>query len=153
MLGGIIMRVALLGLMASIVLIGAAPAQARDTEYHLKIDEVLQNAEYQQKLGNAVRFYFGNQQAPHAEKTFGEFVTNRKTNSFGKPDEEACRWAMLSALIELRDRAWKMGGNAVTNIVSYFKKETASSEAVYECHAGAFVAGVALRGTVAKLDK
>jgi hypothetical protein len=147
------MRVALLGLMASIVLIGAAPAQARDTEYHLKIDEVLQNAEYQQKLGNTVRFYFGNQPAPHVEKTFGEFVTNKKTNSFGKPDEEACRWAMPSALIELRDRAGKEGGNAVTNIVSYFKKNTASSESVYECHAGALIAGVALKGTVVKLDK
>jgi hypothetical protein len=143
------MHVALFGLMASLVLCGAA--QARNTEYKLKIAEVLQDPEYRSKLGDTVTFYFGNQPAPPVVKSFGEFVTNRKTNSFGKADEEACRWAMLSALIELRDRAWKMGGNAVTNIVSYFKKDTASSESVYECHAGALIAGVALRGTVVKL--
>jgi hypothetical protein len=46
-----------------------------------------------------------------------------------------------------------MGGNTITNIVSYFKKNTASSESVYECHAGALIAGVALKGNVVKLDK
>jgi hypothetical protein len=147
------MRVVLTCFMVASVMLMTSMAWARDTEYKLKIDEVLQNAEFQKKLGNTVRFYFGNQQAPPVEKTFGEFVTNKKTNSFGKPDEEACRWAMLSALIELRDRAWKMGGDAVTNIASYFKKETASSETVYECHAGAIIAGVALKGTVVKLGK
>jgi hypothetical protein len=146
---GMTMRIVWVGLLVSVALCSAA--QARDTEYKLKIDEVLQNPEYRGKLGDTVAFYFGNQPAPHVGKSFGEFVTNKKTNSFGKPDEEACRWVMLSALLELRDRAWKMGGNAVTNIVSYFKKDTASSESVYECHAGAFVAGVALRGTVVKL--
>ena len=55
---------------------------------------------------------------------------------------------MLSALISLRDRAEDMGGNAVTKIVSYYKKDTFSSETEYECHAGGFVAGVALKGTV-----
>jgi uncharacterized protein YbjQ (UPF0145 family) len=147
------MRVVLACLMVISIMVMTSVAWARDTEYKLKIDDVLQNGEFQKKLGNTVRFYFGNQQAPHAEKTFGEFVTNKKTNSFGKPDEDACRWAMLSALIELRDRAWKMGGDAVTNIASYFKKDTASSETVYECHAGAIIAGVALKGTVVKLGK
>jgi uncharacterized protein YbjQ (UPF0145 family) len=147
------MRVAPVCFVVSIISLAAPHAHARDTEYQLKIDDVLQDAEYRNKLGNSVRFYFGNQPAPHVEKAFGEFVTNKKTNSFGKPDEEACRWAMLSALIELRDRAGKLGGNAVTNIVSYFKKNTASSESVYECHAGALIAGVALKGNVVKLDK
>lgn len=147
------MRVVLAGFMVLPVLLGMPQAHARNTEYNLKIEDVLQNPEYQQRLGNTVTFYFGNQPTPHVEQTFGEFVTNKKTNSFGKPDEEACRWAMLSALIELRDRAWKMGGNAVTNIMSYFKKNAASSETDYECHAGAIIAGVALKGTVVRLGK
>jgi uncharacterized protein YbjQ (UPF0145 family) len=146
-----VMRIAWVGLMASLALCGAA--QARNTEYMLKIDEVLQNAEYKARLGDSVSFYFGKQPTPRIAKSFGEYVTNRKTNSFGKPDEEACRWAMLSALLELRERAIKMGGNAVTNIVSYFKKNTESSESVYECHAGALVAGVALKGTVVTLAR
>lgn len=147
------MRGASFYLMALIMLVAAPHAHARDTEYNLKIDDVLQNPEYQKKLGDTVKFYFGNQKPPHVGKSYGEFVTNKKTNSFGKPDEEACRWAMLSALIELRERAGKMGGNAVTNIVSYYKKSAASSESTYECHAGALIAGVALKGTVVKLDK
>ena len=131
----------------------ASAVQARDTEYKLRIDEVLQDPEFKDRLGGDVDFYFGDQRAPKVGKTFGEFVSNRKTNSFGKPDEQACRWAMLSALLSLRDRAEEMGGNAVTKIVSYYKKNTFSSEIEYECHAGGFVAGVALKGTVVKLGK
>ncbi len=131
-----------------------APAvQARDTEYKLRIDQVLQDPEFKDRLGGDVDFYFGDQRTPKVGKAFGEFVSNRKTNSFGKPDEQACRWAMLSALLSLRDRAQEMGGNAVTKIVSYYKKDTFSSETEYECHAGGFVAGVALKGTVVKLGK
>jgi hypothetical protein len=127
------------------------PAEARDTEYKLKIAEVLQNPAYKAKLGDDVAFYFGEQKPGAVDQSLGEWVTNRKTNSAGKPDEEACRWAMLSALLELRERAKKLNANAVTNIVSYFKKNTFTSNTDYECHAGAFVAGVALKGTVVKL--
>ena len=58
---------------------------------------------------------------------------------------------MLSALLEFRETAEKNGANAVTNLVSYYKKDAQSSDTDYECHAGAFVAGVALKGTVVKL--
>ena len=57
---------------------------------------------------------------------------------------------MLSALIELRKRAEMLGGNAVTNIVSYYKKVTFSSPDQFECHAGGVIAGVALKGTFVK---
>jgi uncharacterized protein YbjQ (UPF0145 family) len=60
---------------------------------------------------------------------------------------------MLSALIELRANALEQGGNAVVNIVSYYKKVPFSSPTEYECHAGAFVAGVALKGTIVKLKR
>ncbi len=141
-------------ILAAVLTVSVAfAAQARDTEYHLKLSELLQSAEYKDKVGDDVAFYFGRQPTPPVEKSFGEFVTNRKTNSVGKPDQEACRWAMLSALIQLRDRAEEMGGNAVVGIESYYKKRRASSETEYECHAGAIIAGVALRGTVVKLQK
>lgn len=136
---------------AFMLLVLAASAQARDTEYHLKIADVLQDPASQPKLGNDVRFFFGDQPSPPVAHNFGEYVTNRKTDSVGRPDEVACRWAMLSALIELRERALKLGGNAVTNIVSYYRKNVRSSTTEYECHAGAIVAGVALRGVVVKL--
>ena len=136
-------------ILALIGVVGVNGAQARDTEYSLSIAEVMADGEARNKLGNDVTFYFSGQATPPVVKSFGEFVTNRKTNSFGKPDVAACRWAMLSALIQLRDRAKELGGNAVINVVSYYKKNTTQSSTDYVCHAGAIVAGVALKGTVA----
>jgi hypothetical protein len=146
------MRAILVGLSLLGVVLAPA-AHARDSELRLKIDEVLQNPEFKSKLGDDVIFRFGDGAVPAGAQSLGTFVTNKKTNSFGKPDEEACRWAMLSALIALRERALQEGGNAVVNVVSYYQKVTYSSPTEYDCHAGGFVAGVALKGTVAKLKK
>lgn len=76
-------------------------------------------------------------------------VTNRKTNAFGKSDEKACDWAAQSALISLQEAARKAGANAVINIISYYKKVENADPVNYECHAGAVIAGVALRGDLA----
>ena len=131
----------------------ATPAEARDTEYKLPIDEVLKNPAFDGKLDKDVTFFFAGQKTPPAAQSFGVHVTTKKTNSFGKPDVEACRWVMLSALIQLQERAKELGGDAVVDIVSYYKKHPFSSPDQYECHAGAFVAGVALKGTVVKLAR
>jgi hypothetical protein len=77
----------------------AGDAHARNTEYHLKIDEVLQEPEAQAKLGNDVTFRFGGDGPPGGAHSLGTFTTNKKSNSLGRPDEQACRRAMLSALI------------------------------------------------------
>lgn len=127
----------------------AVPAEARDTKYELKIADVMADPRYAQNVPAGVKFYFANQAAP-AGQDLGEFVTNRKTNSFGKQDEEACTWGMISAMKELGERALAEGGNAVVGIVSYYKKNVFSSDTTFECHAGAFVAGVALKGKVVK---
>ncbi|MNT94475.1 hypothetical protein D3C72_2361760 [compost metagenome] len=78
-------------------------------------------------------------------------VSNRKTNGVGKSDEDGCRWAALSALIALQETAKSLGANAVIDIVSYYKKNEVASPTDYECHAGAVVVGVALKGTYAKV--
>ena len=41
--------------------------------------------------------------------------------------------------------------NAVVNIQSYYKKREFVSQTEYQCGAGTFVAGVALKGTLVKL--
>ena len=130
-------------------MIHALPAQARDTRYELKIADVMADPRYAENVPAGVKFYFANQAAP-AGQNLGEFVTNKKTNSFGKEDEEACTWAMISAMKELGERALTEGGNTVVGIVSYYKKRVFSNETLFECHAGAFVAGVALKGEVVK---
>jgi uncharacterized protein YbjQ (UPF0145 family) len=141
-----------LALIASATAIWVAPAAARDTRYELKIADVQADPRYAENVPAGVKFYFANQAAP-AGQNLGEFVTNRKTNSFGKQDEEACTWAMISAMKELGERAIAEGGNAVINIVSYYKKKPFSSDTLYECHAGAIVAGVALKGEVVKVGQ
>ena len=77
-------------------------------------------------------------------------ITNKKTNAFNKSDEEACRWALQSALITLQDSAKKAGATAVTNIVSYYKRNEYKDAQQFECHAGAVIAGVALKADYAK---
>jgi hypothetical protein len=137
--------------VALVAVAGVHGAQARDTEYNLPIAEAMQDAEVRKNLGSDVAFYFSGQAKPAATKTFGEFVTNKKTNSVGRPDMVACRWAMMSALLQLRDRARELGADAVVDIVSYYKKNTKASTTDYECHAGAVIAGVALKGTFVKV--
>ena len=146
------MRTAML-VLALAAIMGASSAQARDSELNLDINEVMRDGEITSKLGKDVAFYFSGQPTPKVSRTLGDFVTNRKTNSFGRPDATACRWAMLAALIHLQERARQLGGNAVVNIVSYYKKSTSASSTDYVCHAGNFVAGVALKGTVAAIGR
>jgi hypothetical protein len=136
-------------ILALIGAVGVQGAQARDVEHNFSIAEIMADAEVRSRLGNDVAFYFSGQPTPPVVRSLGDVVTNRKTNSFGKPDATACRWAMLAALIHLHDRAKELGGNAVINVVSYYKKNTQASSTDYVCHAGNFVAGVALKGTVA----
>lgn len=56
-------------------------------------------------------------------------------------------------MLAFQDKAKEMGANAVINVVSYYKKDTFSSATEFECHAGTFVGGVALKGTYAKVAK
>jgi uncharacterized protein YbjQ (UPF0145 family) len=79
-------------------------------------------------------------------------VTNKKTNAFNKSDTEACEWALQSAILQLRDAAKTAGANAVTNIASYYKKTERKDPVNFECHAGAVIAGVALKGDLSKVN-
>lgn len=129
----------------------AAPALARDTRYELPLADVLDMPEAKQKLDGSVKFYLAGQKTPKVHDRMSEDVSNRKTNGVGKEDVVACRWAALSALIAFQEKAKQLGANAVVDMKSYYKKETFSSPTQYECHAGAVVVGVTLRGTYAKV--
>ena len=124
-------------------------AQARDTRLKLPIKDAMETPAAKEKLGGDVKFVFGS--GPAGAKTMGTYTSNKKTNFANKSDKEGCEWAFLSAMISLKERALAEGGNAVVNIQSYYKKNEFTSATEYECAAGAFVGGVALRGTVAKL--
>ena len=136
-----------------LILSVASTALARDTRYMYPIDAVLNTPPAKAKLGTAINFYFGKQDHPETVQTFGEYVTNLKTNAFNKTDREACEWVFLGTMLSLRDRAAQMGADGVVNIRSFYKKNEVVSETEYECHAGALIAGVALKGTVVKFAK
>jgi uncharacterized protein YbjQ (UPF0145 family) len=102
-------------------------------------------------LDVGVRFFFGDQKHTEIVTRIGTYTANKKTNAFNKSDQEACKWAFLSAMISLQDRAIAEGGNAVVNIQSFYKKREFTSATEFECGAGAMVAGVTLVGDVVKL--
>ncbi|WP_431256347.1 hypothetical protein ACQ86G_16455 [Roseateles chitinivorans] len=86
-------------------------------------------------------------------KRFSTDVSNPKTNGVGKTDEFGCKWAALSALISLQNSAKREGANAVVDIVSYYKKNEYRNATTFECHAGAIIVGVALKGTYAQIGE
>jgi uncharacterized protein YbjQ (UPF0145 family) len=138
--------------VASLVALMVSPlAMSRDTKHMLSLQDALNTPEAKERLTGEVRFYFGDQKYPSSAQTLMSVVANRKTNAFNKSDEEACKWVFLSAMIALQERAIREGANAVVGINSYYKKNEVSSNTQYECHAGNIVAGVALKGTVARL--
>jgi len=140
-------------LLPAFILAFAAAAFARNDVKTVNLDSALATADAKAKLGGEVKFYFGNQAHPKIEKTFGEFKTNKKTNAFNKSDLEACQWAFLSAMIVLKQRALKEGGNAVVDIKSNYQNNTTVSDTSFQCGCGSMVAGVALIGTVVKLEE
>jgi uncharacterized protein YbjQ (UPF0145 family) len=129
----------------------AGPALARDTTLHIPLADVLAMPEAHSKLDAGFRFFLAGQKTPKVIRRFSTDVSNPKTNGFNKSDEYGCKWAALSALIQLQDSAKREGANAVVDIVSFYKKNEYSSATDFECHAGAFVIGVALKGTYAKI--
>ena len=129
------------------------PAYARDTKYILPIAPALATKDASERLEGSVKFFFGKQEYPKIVTKLGTDVSNRKTNAVGKSDERACNWAFLSAMIALERRAKQLGANAVVNIVSYYKKVEMSSTTDFECHAGAVIAGVALKGDFVKIEE
>lgn len=128
-------------------------SQARDTALYLPFDKVVQQMLAEKKLDGSVKFYLAGVQ-PRGKVSVIQpgAVTNKKTNAFNKTDQGACEWALQSALLTLQDAARRANANAVTNIASYYKKNERKDASTYECHAGAVIAGVALKGDLARID-
>jgi uncharacterized protein YbjQ (UPF0145 family) len=137
---------------AALTLIFAAPvADARDTLHNFPLEQALAKANASGKLVPGIKLLFGKQSYPKPTAQLGEARTNKKTNFFGKSDQEACEWAFMSAMISLTEYAQRVGGNAVVNIRSNYKNMVFSSETEYQCGAGNVTGGTAFIGDVVKL--
>jgi hypothetical protein len=137
--------------LVALALAVAVPGHARDDRIRMPLADALATADAKAKLDPKIRLYFGSQPHPKAAKSFGTATANRKTNFFNKSDKDGCEWAFLSSVLALQDRARKLGANAVVNIESVYRGSELRSATEYECGAGVFVGGVALRGEFVKL--
>lgn len=137
-----------LGLVAA----STAVAHAADDVLHYPLEKAIVAATAAGKLDGSVKFYLAGT-GPKGTVLQANIITNKKTNAFAKNDEQACIWVAQSALIQLQEAANKVGANAVTNIVSYFRKQEYKSNTEFECHAGAIVAGVTLKGDLVSVGK
>lgn len=131
-----------------------APAYARNTVVDIPLNDVLSMPEAKEKLDGSVRFYLAGQDAPKISSPMGEVISNHKTESIAKEDDTAaCRWVILTALIDLQRVAKRHGADAVVDIVSYYKKNETKSDSTIRCHAGGLIAGATLKGTYGKVIK
>jgi uncharacterized protein YbjQ (UPF0145 family) len=129
------------------------PAQARNVKYMIAIDSALASETAATGLDSSIKSYFGPQTYPGTAKTIARIDTTSKMQIQAKADVAACNAAFVDALRTLQKNARDAGGNAVVNIVSYFKNGPAVSSATeYECHAGSYTAYVMLKGQLVKID-
>lgn len=127
-----------------------AVSQARDTAHFLDFQSVVNEATQAGRLDGSVKFYL-NKTPAGAKIINANVTTSQKTNAFNKSDEEACRWVLQSALVKLQNSAKAAGANAVVDLASNYKNKEYRDSSKYECHAGAIMAGVALKGKYASV--
>ncbi len=135
-----------------IFMLAASTANARSTFRDLDVKQAAESELGKQKLLD-VPFFMMGQKHSKTGRDFGVFTSNRRTNAFGKSDEEACKIAFLSAIIALQSRAEEMGGDAVVDIKSTTKHNDLESATHYRCAAGSVIANVVLTGQVVKFEK
>ncbi len=128
-------------------------AFAADTLLTFPIDKAMQNGEVMSALRKNVTIYWGKQSTPGITQNYGNFKTSKRTNGLTKPKQEACEWALASALVYLQDRALREGANAIINIKSNINNNPTSSETEFSCLAGTVMVNVALTGEIVKLAK
>lgn len=123
-------------------------SQARDTAHFLDFQSVVNEATQAGRLDGSVKFYL-NKTPGGAKIVNANVTTSQKTNAFNKTDEAACSWALQSALIKLQNGAKAAGANAVVDLASNYKNKEYRDDSKYECHAGAIMAGIALKAKYA----
>lgn len=133
------------------VCMAAGLAHARDDAMMLPLAAVVEQGLASGKLDGSVKFYLSGAATPAVASELGDNVSNKKTNSVGKSDLDACNWAALSALIAFQNSARQKGADAVVDMHSFYKRTVVKDAVNYECHAGSIMAGVTLQGTYAKL--
>ena len=146
-----ISRAATVAVAAVLLIAFVSPATAADDVVQMDIANAMATPDAQANLDGTVKFYFGQTPYPAVLRKFGEFVSNKKANGFGRSDVRGCNRAFLDVLIQFQKRAHDLGANAVINIHSYYKKEDVTVSTTIPCHSGFLMDGIALKGEVVKV--
>ena len=120
---------------------------ARDDVLYFSLD-FLNSPKAKEVLNPNIKLSFGSGTKGGIIKS--GLMANKKTNAFNKSDKEACQWAFLSAIKTFQERAVQEGGAKVVNLTGYYKKQPFDSKTQFQCGAGALMAGVTLKGDIAK---
>jgi hypothetical protein len=145
-------------MLMSAVLFAAAcaaswPATARAQSQLYPIAQALSSPEAQAKLDRGVKLYFGRQGHPPVARTIGVWPSNKRANKFGRSEQLACDYALLSAVLSLQGRARRERANAVVDIVTSYGDAVTVSSTQYVCDIAGLRSGVALRARVVSLGR
>ena len=119
---------------------------------YMPFETVLSQALRAGRLDGCVKFYLVGETLPKQVRKLYTVSSSRKTNGSNKSDEDACFWALQSALATLQNAAKKADANAVINIASVDQRDLYKDTEKFQCRAGLVVSSVALRGDLAHVD-
>jgi uncharacterized protein YbjQ (UPF0145 family) len=136
--------------LVALFLAAPAVASAGDKVVHLSFEAGVAAAQKAGVIDGSVKFYLAGN-GPHGKIVNDNVTINRKTNAFGKSDEETCHHVLATDLIYLQSEAKQAGANAVVDIVSNYNDTEYRDSQNYECHKGFLMSGVALKAKLAKV--
>jgi uncharacterized protein YbjQ (UPF0145 family) len=145
-------NLAVLALAIPVLLVATpAAAQRQDAVNVFPVAPAVSRPEFTSQT-NGIRFYFAGERHPGiVRRVQNNATTSQRARKSGRPADEACQWAMMNALLRLRDAAQNSGANAVINIRSNWDNREWSNGTEYECAIGRLMAGVALKGDIVTL--
>lgn len=136
------------------LLVSLLPTASQATNLmYMPFETVVSDAIRAGRLDGSVKFYLaGNRLDGPAHVLQANVSAFNETNGFTLSDNDSCEVAVQAVLVSLQNAAKHAGANAVTNIVSNYDQRVRKDLNTYECQAGVFKTGVALRGDLARVQ-
>jgi len=132
----------------------SSPAAWADDVLIMDPQKALSSDEFKRAMGNDVTFYFTGAATPAVKTNMEEFLVDRVTRRSSGPPETNCRRVLLAAFRDFQAHARKKGGNAVVNMLSFYRNHYAADSTMVECHITSEVkARIVLRGNIAQIEK
>jgi hypothetical protein len=120
----------------------------------MDFQQALNSDQIKSAIGDDVAFYLSGATTPVVRTSFQEVIGNSSTIRWYGSGQKPCMVVLLKVLQIMRDQAKQQGGNAVVNVIGYYKKKELVNSSMIECYTGAQVQGhITLKGTVAEVER